>query len=165
MAGMDLRTRHTYAADPLTVHAMMVSPEWLEAVAARSGATRHRVEVTEAGTRLHLDLPSPELAARFVGPTLSMVQETSWSPAGADGSRRGSMRVTVPGAPADIAGEAWLRPADDGTSILEYTGHVTINVPLFGRKLEEAAAPYVQEALDAQQAVGNEWLARSTYQG
>ncbi|HSN44210.1 MAG TPA: DUF2505 domain-containing protein [Propionibacteriaceae bacterium] len=160
---MDIRTSHRYAADPLTVHAMMVSPAWLEEVASRSAATSHRVEVSDAGTVLHLEVPAPPLATRFVGPTLTMTQEMVWSPPASDGSRLGSMRVTVAGAPADIAGEATLRPSGDGATIVEYVGHVTISVPLFGRKLEEATAPYVQDALDAQQAVGNDWLARKAH--
>lgn len=160
MAAMDIRMSHTYSADPFTVHAMMVSPEWLGDVASRSGATGYRVESTASGTRLHLDVPAPAQAARFVGPTMSMIQEMAWSAAAADGTRTGTLKVTVPGAPADIGGEATLRPAGDATTVVTFAGHVTINVPFLGRTLEEATAPYVRDALDAQQVVGNEWLAR-----
>ncbi len=158
---MDISIRHHFAADPATVHAMMVDPEWLGEVALRSGATSHGVEVDGTGTVLHLDLPAPSLAAKFVGPTLSMDQHLHWSDAAADGSRTGTMRVVVQGAPADIAGEASLRPTGDGTTSVGFEGHITINVPFLGRKLEQQAEPYVLEALNQQQIVGNEWLART----
>ena len=62
-------------------------------------------------------------------------------------------------------------PAPSGANaahLLGYLGRVTevdfkaefrVNLPLIGRSLEAAAAPYVRRVIDTQQAVGNDYLA------
>ena len=55
-----------------------------------------------------------------------------------------------------------------GTGEMIHLGRVTevdfkaefrVNLPLIGRSLEAAAAPYVRRVIDTQQAVGNDYLA------
>ncbi len=156
---MDINSTHVYNAGPQTVAAMMMDPAWLEEVARRSGATAYSASVDGTVTTMNLELPAPSLAQKFVGSSLSITQVISWSDAAEDGSRSGTLSVDVHGLPADINGTATRAGAGDGTTTVSYRGTLKVKIPLVGGKLEQMASPFITDAIDEQQIVGNEYLA------
>lgn len=158
MVAMQITSRLDFAADPTTVYQMVTDPNWLEELCQQTTATSHSVEVAAGTTRLHLSLPTPKEASAFIGSTLNLTQTVEWADAAPDGSHSGRMNVEIPGLPVTLTGTALLAPGGRGTTV-DYNGELEVKIPLVGNKIEQAAAPYIKQALDAQQSVGDQWLA------
>ncbi|MGO4955759.1 DUF2505 domain-containing protein [Luteococcus sp. Sow4_B9] len=155
---MDINSRLEFAADPKTVHQMMTNKQWLEELVSRTDATSHTIDIAGDTTRIQMALPAPQDLARFAGSALKLNQTIQWGDAAADGSREGSLVIEVPGMPVHMNGRARLYPGGKGT-VVDYTGDLTVNIPFMGKKIEQQAAPYVKDAIDAQQSAGDDWLA------
>ena len=104
-------------------------------------------------------LPAPESAARFTGPSLTILEETTWGEAAADGSRDADLVLTVERQPVALRGRLRLAPGGRGTTV-RLTGELKVAIPLLGKKLEQAAAPAVLAGFRTQQKVGDRWLAQ-----
>ncbi len=78
MTAMDISTRAEFAAPVETVFAMMTDQAFLDAVCKASHAINYEATVTGTTTRTARRLPSPEAAARFTGPELTVVEEIDW---------------------------------------------------------------------------------------
>ncbi len=159
---MQITTRHSYAAAPEAVVAMMADEVWLTEVARQAGAERWEVSVTESGSFVHAELPAPDKARRFTGASLAIDLTIVWQPADPDGSHHGRITVQIPGMPASMAGTGMMTPAAGLTTPrteVDYEAEFSINVPIIGRSLESAAAPYVRRVINSQQSVGNDYLA------
>ena len=154
----------TYAAPPETVYAMKTDPAFQEAKCIDAGSQRHESAVTPAGDGARIvtqrDLPAddlPDFAKSIVGPNLSVTETYDWGAAAADGSRSGSLKVEVAGAPVVMRGAVRLAAAGNGTQIT-IDGDLKASIPLFGGKVEKAAAPAVVDAIRSEQRTGNAWL-------
>lgn len=158
---MDIATRMEFPGTPEQVFAMMVDPDFLRAVCQASGALSYDVSVDGLATRTSRTLPSPESAARFTGPQLTVVEDVGWAPAMTDGGRTGVVKMTVMGQPVGFNGEMRLSPGGGGT-VAELSGELKVAVPLLGKKLEQSAAPAVLAGFRTQQKVGVTWLSGPT---
>jgi uncharacterized protein YndB with AHSA1/START domain len=161
MRPMDITTGLDFAAPPADVYAMMTDQAYLEEVCVASESISYDVSVNGSTTRSSRTLRSPESAARFTGPQLTVVEEVQWGEAGADGARTGVLTMTVLGQPVRLAGRLQLGPGGRGTTV-DLTGELKVAIPLLGRKLEESSAPAVLAGFRTQQRVGDRWLARSS---
>ena len=158
---MDISTGLDFAATPEEVYAMMIDQAYLEEVCVASQSVSYDVSVNGSSTRTSRTLPSPESAARFTGPTLTVVEEVQWAEPAGDGSRTGTLTMTVTGQPVRLNGQLRVAPGGRGTTA-DLTGELKVNIPLLGRKLEESSAPAVLAGFRTQQEVGNRWLAGKT---
>jgi hypothetical protein len=155
-----------YDADPTTVFAMLVDPDFQERKCAATGALDHEVEIEEyddggAAIRTSRTMPTdqvPDFVRTFVGQTLTVVQVDDWQPAAADGSREGTTVVEIKGAPVRLAAAMTLRPDGDG-SRETIDGDVKASVPLIGGRIEKAVEPALQGAIRVEQREGRVWLA------
>ncbi|GAA1396882.1 DUF2505 domain-containing protein [Luteococcus peritonei] len=155
---MDISSRLDFEADPKTVYQMMTDKGWLEELVSRVDAASHTIDVAGPTTRVSMAVNAPEEVRAFIGATMDMVQTVQWSDAAADDSRTGTLVIEVPGKPVTMNGDARLYPGGRGT-VVEYAGELKVNVPFVGKKIEQQAAPYVKQAIDAQQQAGDDWLA------
>jgi hypothetical protein len=158
---MDISTGLDFAATPEEVYAMMTDQAYLEEVCVASQSISYDVSVTGGSTRTSRTLSAPESAARFTGPQLTVVEEVQWADAAGDGSRTGSMTMTVVGQPVRLTGQLRIAPGGRGATV-GLDGELKVNVPLLGRKLEESSAPAVLAGFRTQQQVGDRWLAGKT---
>jgi hypothetical protein len=156
---MDISTGLDFAAAPQDVYTMMTDQAYLEEVCVASESTSHDASVNGSSTRTSRTLPSPESAARFTGPHLTVIEEVQWGDAGTDGARTGALTMTVLGQPVRFNGRLRLAPGGRGTTV-DLTGELKVAIPLLGRKLEESAAPAVLAGFRTQQRVGDRWLGR-----
>jgi hypothetical protein len=107
------------------------------------------------------DLPAddlPDFVRSVVGSTLSITETYEWGAPGADGSRSGTLTVEVAGAPVALRSTISLVATGGGSQIL-IAGDLKASIPLFGGKVEKAAAPAVVHALRSEQRTGTAWLA------
>ena len=94
---MDITTGLDFAASPDDVYAMMTDQKYLEEVCVASQSLSYDVSVSGSQTHASRTLPSPESAARFTGPQLTIVEDIAWAEPAADGSRLGAITMTVRG--------------------------------------------------------------------
>ncbi len=154
---MEISARVEFAADPDRVFAMVTDQRYLDRVCQASHAEAYETSVDGTTTHTSRTLPAPEMASRFTGPTLNVVERVEWGEAGADGSRTAAVTLNIPGQPVEMKGKLELTPGGPGT-VLELTGDLKVAIPLLGRKLEQSAAPAVLAGFDVQQKVGSDWL-------
>jgi Protein of unknown function (DUF2505) len=159
MTAMDISSRAEFAAPVEEIFAMMTDQTYLEEVCKASRARSYEASVTGTTTRTSRRLPSPESAARFTGPELTVVEEVAWGPADADGSRTGRVDLTIKGQPVTMRGSMRLAAGGPGT-VADLTGELKVAIPILGKKLEQSSAPAVLAGFRTQQKVGNDWLAR-----
>ena len=156
---MQLISRQDFPAPPASVFAMFTDEAFLRHAAVRLGSPDARVAASGTRTAVEATVESPAEVRAFVGATLRILLEVDWGGAGADGSRTGTFTMSVPGTPVHVAGTTSLGPAASGSELV-YDGELTVQVPLIGGRVEQAAAPAILQALDDQARVGREWLAR-----
>jgi hypothetical protein len=121
------------------------SPEWVATKARRFGdgaLVQQHEQRADGGVLLAVsrELPSgvPGFLERFLPKDGRVVETFEWAPAAGDGTRRGTWRADIPGAPARLGGTMRLEPTDTGS---RYTieGDVKVSVPLIGGKAEAVA--------------------------
>ena len=157
---MDISSHLDFAAPPAEVYAMMTDQRYLEEVCVASDSISYHVSAAGSTTQTSRTLPAPESAARFTGPQLTVNDEIVWGDPSSDGSRSGTVTMTVLGQPVTFKGGIRLSPGGRG-SVVDVQGDLKVAIPLLGRKLEEAAAPAVMAGYRTQQEVGDRWLSRS----
>lgn len=99
----------------------------------------------------------PEIAKKFVGSSLTVTQEESWSAPASDGARTNTIKLSVAGAPVDVTATQRLVPAGDST-VVELSGEVKSSIPFLGSKIASAAEPVIGKALNLQASLAQEWL-------
>ncbi len=156
---MDITTGLDFAAPPADVYAMMTDQAYLDEVCVASHSIRYETSVAGDTTHASRTLPAPDSAARFTGPELVIVEDIVWGAAAANGSRTGTMTMTVQGQPVTLKGRLTLAAGGRGTKV-DLDGELKVAIPLLGRKLEQSSAPAVLAGFRTQQQVGDRWLTR-----
>ena len=100
----------------------------------------------------------PDIVKNFIGTTLTVTQNESWSAPASDGSRTNTIKLTVAKAPVDVTALQKLTVAG-GSTVVELSGTVTSAVPFLGAKIASAAEPVIGRALNLQATLAQEWLA------
>lgn len=155
-----------YPASPHDVAAMLADEAFQERKLVATHATSYDIEVTgdtsgafTVSTRRTLPTDDvPDVARRFVGPTIDVRQVEAWEAPDADGARAGTVVVEIAGAPVRLSGTLNLVPDGEGT-VEVMTGELKASVPFIGGRLEEAAQPSFLAAIRKEQEVGTAWLA------
>lgn len=155
---MRFAIEHRFATNPDAVYAMFSDEAFLDHACAALGADEFETSATDDHSVASAVVPAPEAMGRFVGSHMTVRQEFAWDSPVSDGSRQGTMSLSVAGAPVSLTGSTRLAPADAGT-VFTLDAVLTVSVPLFGPAVEKMAVPDVSRLLDAQLAVGDTWLA------
>jgi hypothetical protein len=157
MNPMLIHATNDFAAEVPTVFAMLLDPVFLRATCLAADPLDHSVSVSGLHTSSTRVLPTPSVAARFTGPTISVTDEIAW--AEPDGpTRTGTARISVLGLPAALLGTVTLAPGGRGC-LLTYDGEFEVKIPVLGPSLAKQAAPVLLDALELQQQVGDQYLA------
>lgn len=157
---MKISTSGDFAATAEQVFAVIADPAFQQAkVAELGGEAGSSAAVTTDGdgavvetTRVLSSDGLPGFVRSVVGDTLRISETQTWGAAGADGSRTGSLRVAVDGVPVTMTGTLALVPTDGGAT-QHVAGDLTAKVPFLGGKIEDAAAPVIRDAIDAEFAL------------
>ncbi len=155
---MEITSQLDFAATPDQVMSMMMDADWLSNLATRSQATSSTVNVNGNHTTIQMELTTPSKAAAVAGSKLNLVQSIIWAEPNASGERDGRMTIDVKGLPAQFIGTAKVREGGKGCTV-DYCGQLMVNLPFVGKKLAEAAAPYMVKVIEIQQELGDEYLA------
>ena len=162
---MQIKTHADYAATPDKVFAVVSDPAFVRDKVERVSVGEHRAEVRTEGDSTTIlttrSLPTtdlPDVAKKFVGDVLTLVEEQVWGPAAADGAREASIRLRVEGAPVTLRGTIRLSPTATG-STQDILADLVAKIPLMGGVIEKAAAPAIKAGIDAEVELVKEWLA------
>jgi uncharacterized protein DUF2505 len=140
---------NTYAATPDAVLALLTDEQFQRDRAAALGAQVQEVTVAGSSTTVRLTAPTagiPPLFARFVGSSVSVLEQTTWTPDG-DGHRADlDVRAEIFGRTVRVSGERRLVAANGGTRST-VTGDAKVNAPLIGRQAEGAVRELVSVVL------------------
>lgn len=153
-----------YSCIPEAAFAMMTTEAFQAQKCTDAGALNHDATISRSGERTRIvvdrDLPTdrlPDFVKSMVGQTLSVTETWQFGAAGVGGGRDGSLRVEVKGTPIALAAAVVLAPSGAGT-LITIDGDLKASIPLFGAKIEKAAAPAVIGALRSEQRTGSHWI-------
>lgn len=95
----------------------------------------------------------------LVGAEIELRQTEAWAEAIPVGgvTRHGTFDLEIVGAPVRISGRTSITE-NNGESVLVYSGDIVASIPLFGATIEKAVGGAVQEVLNAQERLLDEWL-------
>ena len=139
------------SSDVDRVFGILTSEQWVATKAARfrDGARVTQREQRPDGDVLlavSRELPGgvPGFLERFLPKDGRVVETFDWAAPGGDGTRRGTWKADIPGAPARLGGTMRLEPTATGS---RYTieGEVEVSVPLIGGKAESFIAEMVKK--------------------
>jgi hypothetical protein len=134
-------------ADHATLDEMTVRPD---------GGIRVKTTQTLRSDRL------PAVVTQFHRGDLSFVREETWTPV-VDGQATAEVRGSIPGAPANLTGNAVLAPATTGMgSRMALTATVEVRVPLVGGKIENFIGSQLVDLLIAEQRFTTGWILDNT---
>lgn len=167
---MKLSETLTIPASTAAAAAMYADPSYAEVRRATLGASSasSTAEGEVSGpfvVRTELAMTTervPDVARRFVGGTVTVREEQSWSAPAADGSRTGTMNLVVAGTPATFTADLSLSPQGEDSSRVQIDGDLTVKVPLLGGKLEKTAVPYVSKVLRAEERAARRYQDQQT---
>lgn len=152
-----LTKKLTYEASAEAVAAMLDDVAFREEVLARQKVLRGSATVDGDLVTIEQVRSSdglPGFAQKLVGDEITIVQKETWtSPTSCD------VELAIPGKPGEASGTMRLVESG-GTTTEEIDLDLSVRIPLVGGKIEGLIAGLFKEALDIEQAVGREWLAR-----
>ena len=162
---MRIKTSLDYAATPEDVFTMLADPAFQAAKVEATHPLSHTESVTAKGEQTEIVtsrvIPTdgfPDFAKSMIGPKLRVTETIIWSRASADGSRTGTISITIGDAPIGMNGTVRMGPGGSGTRI-DVDGDLKAKIPLLGGKVEKAAEGPILGAIEKEQEVGTAWLA------
>jgi hypothetical protein len=159
---MGTRLSHdlTYEAPLTDVGQMLMDPAFRERVCDAIGCLRKEVTVGPegGGMKVVVDMVRPTegipgFAKKFVGDQINIVQAERWSD-----MEDGTVEVTIPGKPGEMAGTLRLRESG-GTTTETVAMEIKVNLPLVGGRIESLIADMLRKALKTENSVGRRYLA------
>lgn len=162
---IDYRSSSTHPADD--VYAAMVDPEFLKARLVQFGGPgaaliEHTADAEGARYTIRHGLDARDLPSVVRGllPNPLVIERTeSWKRHEA-GGYAGETNVTIRSTPASALGGMRQRDVADGGSEFLVRANVTVNVPLFGARVEEVVGEQVKNLLAAESKFTSEWLTK-----
>lgn len=153
-----------YAASLEAVLEMLTDEEFQSLKCVETKAVRYDVDITRSkdttaiATRRAVPTERfPDFARRIVGRSITIVQKDVWQNQAPGGRLSGTIHVTVEGVPIWLKGTLGLTPMPWGTHE-DIRGDLHASIPLIGNRLERAALPALQAAVNAERRVGQQWL-------
>jgi hypothetical protein len=163
---MELKMSASYDATPEEVFAIVTDTTFREQACEKTKALSYDVKVSTSGNdtvvRVSREMEStdiPDMARKFVGETLTVVQTETWHPAGADGSRTADVSGEIANTPVTLKGTARIS-ANGAQTVQAIDLDVKVAVPLIGKKLEPFVVDAIRAGLQKEHDLGHEWSAR-----
>ena len=163
MCGMELKLSASYDATPEEVFAIVTDKTFREQACVKTKALSYDVNVSKSGgdtvVKVSREMEAkdiPDMAKKFVGATLTVVQTETWHPAAADGSRKADVSGEIANTPVTLKGNASITPNGSQT-VQAISLDVKVAVPLIGRKMEPFVVDAIRSGLQKEHELGREW--------
>lgn len=156
--------RYDLSADE--AYEMSINKKFQEKKCRDANAVSWRVTVNggESGAivRTYRKLPTvgfPSLLRKVLPSGVAATETIVWSAAAADGARTAQLSVNFHGSPASLNGTIRIFADGPTASTVVVDAEFKVRVPLFGGRVENAAAPVVVSVIDAEEATARAWAA------
>jgi len=163
MWDMELKLSASYDATPEEVFAIITDATFREQACEKTKALSYDVQVTESGgdtvVRVRREMPSddvPDIARKFVGQTLTVVQTETWHAAKADGSRDADVVGEISNTPVTLKGTASIT-SGGGKTVQAISLDIKVAVPLIGKKIEPFVVDAIRSGLQKEHELGRDW--------
>jgi uncharacterized protein YndB with AHSA1/START domain len=163
MSGMELKLSASYDATPEEVFAIVTDATFREQACVKTKALSYDVKVSESGgdtvVRVQREMATdnvPDIARKFVGETLTVVQTETWHPANADGSRNADVKGEIANTPVTLEGTARIG-ADGAQTVQAIDLDIKVAVPLIGRRFEPFVVDAIRSGLQKEHELGRDW--------
>jgi hypothetical protein len=163
MCGMELKLSASYDATPEEVFAIVTDSTFREQACEKTKALSYDVQVTESGgdtiVRVSREMPAndvPDIARKFVGATLTVVQTETWHAAAADGSRRADVAGEISNTPVTLKGTASIG-GSGAQAVQAIDLDVKVAVPLIGKKMEPFVVDAIRSGLQKEHELARDW--------
>lgn len=160
---MELKLSASYDATPEEVFAVVTDKTFREQACEKTNALSYDVQVTQSGadtivkvTREMASDDVPDIARKFVGGTLTVVQTETWHAAAADGSRAADVAGEITNTPVSLKGTASITPGG-AQSTQGIVLDVKVAVPLIGKKIEPFVVDAIRKGLVKEHELGQDW--------
>src|SRR5215813_4349177 len=163
MCGMELKLSASYDATPEEVFAIVTDKTFREQACQKTKALSYDVTVSKSGSdtvvKVSREMEAkdiPDMAKKFVGATLTVVQTETWHPAAADGSRKADVSGEIANTPVTLRGTAGI--TKNGSQAVQAIDlDVKVAVPLIGKKMEPFVVDAIRNGLQKEHDLGREW--------
>jgi hypothetical protein len=166
MTGMELKMSASYDATPEEVFAIVTDTAFREQACEKTKALSYDVTVSASGTdtvvRVSRKMEAtdiPDMARKFVGDTLTVVQTETWHAAAADGSRTADVSGEIANTPVTLKGTARIAQ-DGGQTVQAIDLDVKVAVPLVGKKMEPFVVDAIRSGLQKEHDLGHDWAGK-----
>src|SRR4051794_13887117 len=163
MCGMELKLSASYDATPEEVFAIVTDKTFREQACEKTKALSYDVQVSQSGgdtvVRVSREMPTanvPDMARKFVGDTLTVVQTETWHSAAADGSRKADVVGEISNTPVTLKGTASIS-TQGAQAVQAITLDVKVAVPLIGKKMEPFVVDAVRSGLVKEHNLARNW--------
>jgi hypothetical protein len=160
---MELKLSASYDATPEEVFAIVTDTTFREQACEKTKALSYDVKVSTSGAdtvvRVQREMEAtdiPDMARKFVGETLTVVQTETWHAPAADGSRTADVSGEITNTPVTLKGTASIVP-NGAQTVQAINLDVKVAVPLIGKKLEPFVVDAVRAGLVKEHDLGREW--------
>lgn len=161
MCGMKIHETADYPdATPAQVFAIIRDDDFRAEVCEKIHSVAYEVsaeDTADGGARIQIDrtMPAemPDFIKKLTGETVEVRQVETWGPAAADGSRQGTVRLTIKNQPASMDGTMTIRGTATGAELV-VDGELKVKIPLIGKKVEPEVAKAIVAALRVESAEG-----------
>ena len=160
---MELKMSASYDATPEEVFAIVTDATFREQACEKTKALSYDVKVSTTGddtvVRVERKMPSndvPDIARKFVGETLTVVQTETWHAAKPDGSRDADVSGEIVNTPVTLKGTASIT-GGGGQAVQAIDLDVKVAVPLIGKKMEPFVVDAIRSGLQKEHELGREW--------
>ncbi|MFD1825515.1 MULTISPECIES: DUF2505 domain-containing protein [Mumia] len=146
-------------ATPDQVFSIIRDDEFRAEVCEKMHAIAYEVSVDDQEDQVQVQIDRtmpaemPDFIKRLTGDTVEVRQIETWGPAAADGSRAGTVRLTIKGQPASMDGTMAIHPTASGAELV-VEGDLKVKIPLIGRKVEPEVAKAIVAALRVESEAG-----------
>ncbi len=166
---MKIEEKWVWPASLDDVYAMLVDPEFQEAKCRATKAVEHDVSIDPQGDgdgrtiTTHRTMSTASFPPQFksmVGDALHITETQAWGQEGDDGTRTAALRVEISGLPISLRGTITASPSSDGSgTVMDMAGDLKAKIPVFGGRVEQAAAPGIVAAIETEAETGRDYLA------
>ncbi len=167
MHAMHVRTEINYpSTSPEQAFALVLDPGFRAAVCQATRATEFDASISEqddgrASVAVTRTMPAdlPDVARKFIGDTVEVVQTEEWSAPNESGARTADLTISFKGQPAKMVGTIALESVGDGAR-MRIVGDVKVSIPFVGRRIEAEVAKGILAAAAKEEQTGLAWLSR-----
>jgi hypothetical protein len=163
---MELKLSASYDATPEEVFAIVTDTTFREQACEKTKALSYDVQVSTSGadtivrvSRKMEAVDIPDMARKFVGDTLTVVQTETWHAAAADGSRTADVSGEISNTPVTLKGTASIS-RDGAQTVQAIDLDVKVAVPLIGKKMEPIVVDAIRAGMVKEYDLGREWASK-----